>query len=71
MKEQRVVVEIDREGRVTADAEGFEGEACLEDLERLLSGLASARSEVRRKPEADPWMVRRSRDATQRLGRGS
>lgn len=43
MKEQRITVEIDREGRITADAEGFTGDACLRDLERLLDGLSPGR----------------------------
>ena len=52
MKEQRIVVEIDHEGRITADAEGFSGDACLRDLERLLEGLSVAMASIDRKPDA-------------------
>jgi hypothetical protein len=34
-------VEIDGEGHITADADGFSGDACLRDLEKLLDGLAA------------------------------
>jgi hypothetical protein len=52
MKEQRITVEIDREGRITANAEGFSGDACLRDLERLLEGLSPGTSTLERKPDA-------------------
>lgn len=52
MKEQRITVEIDREGRITADAEGFSGDACLKELDRLLEGLSAGSATVARK--ADP-----------------
>lgn len=52
MKEQQIVIEIDHEGKLTADAEGFSGNACIKDIERLLEGLATAWDTVERKPEA-------------------
>ena len=52
MKEQRITVEIGPEGEITADAEGFSGDACLRDLERLLEGLAPGTARVDRKPDA-------------------
>jgi Protein of unknown function (DUF2997) len=52
MKEQRITVEIDREGRVSADAEGFTGDLCLKELGRLLDGLSAQRERVERKPDA-------------------
>ena len=51
MKEQRIVIEISRDGKITADAEGFSGNACLHDLERLLQDLSPGKSTVERKPE--------------------
>ena len=51
MKEQRIIVEIDSDGGITADAEGFNGDACLRDLERLLDGLAPGTASVTRKPD--------------------
>ena len=52
MKEQRITIEIDGEGKLTADAEGFSGDTCIKDLEKLLEGLASPREQVERKPDA-------------------
>jgi hypothetical protein len=52
MKEQRITVEIAHDGRITADAEGFSGDACLRDLERLLEDLASRTVSIDRKPDA-------------------
>ena len=39
MKEQRITIEIDEDGQLRADAEGFAGDLCVKDLERLLEGL--------------------------------
>jgi hypothetical protein len=52
MKEQRITIEIDAEGRITADADGFTQDACIKDLERLLDGLAPGIATVQRKPDA-------------------
>jgi hypothetical protein len=52
MKEQRITIEIDAEGRLSADAEGFERDLCLKELEKLLEGCASAWEHVERKPDA-------------------
>lgn len=49
MKEHRIEVTISPDGKVTADAEGFEGDGCLRDLEKLLIDLAASRS-VQRPP---------------------
>ena len=40
MKEQRITVTIDAEGKMTAKTSGLKGEACIEELEALLSELA-------------------------------
>ena len=40
MKEQRITVTIDAEGKMTAKTSGLKGEACIEELETLLSELA-------------------------------
>ena len=66
MKEQRIIVEIDGEGRITADAEGFSGDACLRELERLLEGLSPGTESVQRKPDAGTARVTTSR--TQKVG---
>jgi hypothetical protein len=66
MKEQRIEVEIDGEGRITAEAAGFSGDACLRDLEKVLDGLAQWES-VRRTSDADERTIVRNKTA--RLGR--
>ena len=67
MKEQRITIEIDREGRITADAEGFAGDACLRDLDRLLEGLAAGVATIDRK--SDTPNARVAQRATQGTGR--
>ncbi|MEZ4300809.1 MAG: DUF2997 domain-containing protein [Polyangiaceae bacterium] len=52
MKEHRITIEIDQEGQIVADAEGFSGDLCLKDLTRLLEGLGAGRT-TERKPDAD------------------
>lgn len=67
MKEQKIVVEIDRDGAITADAEGFSGDACLRDLERLLEGLGAGEATVQRKPDQRTQRV--SRTTKQSVGK--
>jgi hypothetical protein len=50
MKEQRITVEISREGKLSVDAEGFAGGTCIKELERILEGMAAPRETVDRKP---------------------
>ncbi|MBK9263308.1 MAG: hypothetical protein IPM54_26330 [Polyangiaceae bacterium] len=64
MKEQRITIEIDGDGRITADAEGFTGDVCLRDLERLLEGLAPGTATVDRKPDAGTAQVTTARTMT-------
>ena len=64
MKEHRITIEIDEEGRIVADAEGFSGDVCLKDLDRLLDGLAAGRRSTERKPDADRTRVTRSTTVT-------
>jgi hypothetical protein len=40
MREQRITVTIDAEGKMTAKTSGLKGETCIEELEALLSELA-------------------------------
>jgi hypothetical protein len=67
MKEQRITVHIDRDGRISADADGFSGDACLKDLERLLEGLAPGVATVERKPGTGAAQVTTAR--TQAVGK--
>lgn len=38
--EQRIDIEIDENGVISAKTEGFKGETCIEELQKLLEGLA-------------------------------
>lgn len=67
MKEERIIIEIDGDGRLTADAYGFEGDACLKDLEKLLADLASQPVATERKDEEQGRAARRR---TVRVTRG-
>lgn len=67
MKEQRITVEIDSEGRITASAEGFSGDTCLRDLERLLEDLAPGTASIQRKP--DDGTTRATTSNTQSVGK--
>ncbi len=69
MKEQRITIEIDAQGRISADAEGFTGDACLKDLERILEGLASGRATLERKSDTREARVTTLR--SQSIGRKS
>jgi hypothetical protein len=60
MKEQRIVIEIHHDGQITADAEGFSGDACLRDLEKLLDGLVEWDS-MQRKTDGGDRTVTRAR----------
>ncbi len=53
MKEHRITVEIDADGHITADAEGFSGDACIKDLEKLLAALTTGEPEIERKPQGE------------------
>ena len=66
MKEQRITIDIDEEGRLSADAEGFEGDVCMQDLDLILEGLAAPRRSVERKPACP---VRRSQQSVQSVDR--
>ncbi|HEU5334040.1 MAG TPA: hypothetical protein VFU73_14775 [Actinocrinis sp.] len=39
MKQRRITISIDGNGKITADADGFTGDACINDLQQLLGGL--------------------------------
>jgi len=71
MKEQRITVEIDAEGKLTADAHGFTGGTCLKELENLLDGLAAPCIAVTRKSEtSDARVVSERRVSAQNQGKG-
>ena len=67
MKEQKLVIKISSEGNITADAEGFSGDTCLKELDKLLAGLAPGNASVDRKPDAGKTQIKQSK--RQDLGR--
>lgn len=67
MKEEKIVIEIDPEGNISADAQGFSGDACITDLEKLLDRLSPGISDLERKPEAGKGALKRQK--TQTVGR--
>jgi len=67
MKEQRIVVEITPEGKLTAEAEGFSGDTCIKEMEKLLESLAAGIDSVQR--HGDPRSAETSVQRTQNLGR--
>lgn len=67
MKEQKLVIKISPEGNISADAEGFSGDTCLKELDKLLAGLAPGNASVDRKPDAGKTQIKQSK--RQDLGR--
>ncbi len=69
MKEQRITIEIDQNGRISAEAEGFSGHACLKDLDLLLEGLAPGKATLVLK--TDPGATHVAATHTQGVGKKS
>ena len=69
MKEQRIIVEIDQEGRLSAEAEGFSGDACLQALDRLLEDVVTTPPQVTRKPDSEPARSRLTTTTRQQVKR--
>ena len=69
MKEQRITVTIDAEGKMSAKTDGLKGETCIEELEALLSELAELDevTHTREYREKDPRSSQRN-STKQRLG---
>lgn len=44
MAEQRIEVTIDENGKISASTEGFKGEICIEELQKILKDLADWQS---------------------------
>lgn len=69
MKEQILIITISSEGAISADAEGFSGDTCLKELDKLLEGLSPGTAKLDRKPDAGKTQVRPTK--RQDLGRNS
>ena len=39
MAEERIVIHVDDNGKISAQTEGFKGDTCLKELETLLEGV--------------------------------
>lgn len=57
MKETKIVIDIDAEGTLSLEASGFESDACLDQIAKVLDGLASAPQKVDRKAAEPPQRV--------------
>lgn len=71
MKEQKITIEIDEAGKITADAEDFSGDTCLRDIDKLLEGIAAAREETTRKPDEGDARVKAQAGKTITVGKKS
>lgn len=69
MREQRIEIEIDDNGRITAEADGFSGNACLRDLEKLLEGLAEWEDVERKADKGERMAALRRTDGLRVEGR--
>ena len=69
MKEQRITVTIDADGKMSAKTNGLKGETCIEELEALLSELAELDDvkHTREYQEKDPRSAQGT-STKQRLG---
>ena len=69
MREQRITVTIDAEGKMSAKTDGLKGETCIEELEVLLAELAELDNvtHTREYREKDPRSAQRN-STKQRLG---
>ncbi|MFA4985585.1 MAG: hypothetical protein WC712_03280 [Candidatus Brocadiia bacterium] len=71
MKQQRITIEITSVGAISADAEGFSGDTCIKELEKLLEGLASAPLMVDRKPTTSgAQIVCKQQNSSKNAGKG-
>ncbi len=67
VEERVIVVDIDEEARITADTQGFSGDTCLGELERLLRDVGYDVAVIERKEDAPVQRMRNERKLT--LGR--
>ena len=68
MREQRIEIEIDKHGRIKADAHGFTGDACIKDLEKILADCPAAWVSVDRKLSDRPTSASTSNQANLKSG---
>ena len=59
MRQETIVIEIDRDGSIQAEADGFTGDTCVADLERLLADLSSEPARIERKADRGARLARR------------
>ena len=70
MKEQRITVTIDADGKMSAKTSGLKGETCIEELEALLSELAEIEDvkHTREYHEKDPTASQKTKGKQQLKG---
>ena len=50
MSERKIIITIDEDGKISAEADHFQGEICIEEIQKLLEGFEEIDDEDR-KPE--------------------
>ena len=50
MKENKIVVEIDENGKINAETFGMEGVGCIDELNKLMRDLATL-TDIEKKPD--------------------
>ena len=70
MKEHRITVTIDADGKMSAKTSGLKGETCIEELEALLSELAELDDieHTREYQEKDPRSAQKTQGKQQLKG---
>ena len=70
MREQKIVVTIDADGKMSAKTTGLKGETCIDELEALLSELAELEDieHTREYQEKDPRSAQKTQSKQQLKG---
>ena len=71
-EEEKIIIDIDENGKISADLDGFKGEACIEEISELLEGLAEINS-IEKKDDyfmEDETYIRKRQERKQKLGGG-
>ena len=49
-KEEKIIISIDKDGKLSADAKNFEGNICLKEMKKILEDFPDI-EDIDRKPE--------------------
>ncbi len=65
MAEEKIILQIDSEGKISAQTQGFKGEICLKELEKLLDGIA----EIQDVKKTDDYFAKQTTTASSYIQR--